>query len=95
MTHVPHPLHQVVPRAFCYGLREHSRRGHLHYVSVFSQESLNSFLANLHFLKYTLMLAPNSLGKLQNITAEPCFPNLKLAIKRSNKKLTLKLLHEK
>lgn len=67
----------------------------LHYVSVFSGDSLTSFPGCLHFLKSMIMFASNSLGKLQNITAETHFPNLKIAIKRFNKKLTLKLLHEK
>lgn len=83
------------PEAFCYRLGAPCGLGSLCYVSVFSGDSLTSFLVNLHFLKCTMMLASNSLSKLQTITAEPCFPNLRIAIKRSNKKLTLKLLHEK
>lgn len=81
--------------AFCYRLGAPSGLGSLCYVSVFSGDSLTSFLVNLRFLKCTMMLASNSLSKLQTITAEPGFPNLKIAIKRSNKKLTFKLLHEK
>lgn len=68
--------------------------GSLHYVSVFSGDSLTSFPGCLHFLKSMIMFASNSLDKLQNITAEPHFPNLKIAIRRFNKKRTLKLLHE-
>lgn len=64
--------------AFCYRLGAPCRLG-----SVFSGDSLTSFLVNLHFLKCTMMLASNSLGRRQTITAEPCFPNLKTAIKRS------------
>lgn len=69
--------------------------GSLHYVSVFSGDSLTSFPGCLHFLKSMIMFASNSLDELQNITAEPHFPNLKIAIRRFNKKRTLKLLHEK